>query len=110
MADRRLPRGALADATRAIIAAAGDFGPGNGHRVVVAGPAEDLARAALEAALPAIERAAQRETARHILALDAEDAGRRRQPGHHNKGPWNDMQTSLRRLTRGESLPEVPGA
>jgi hypothetical protein len=68
---------------------------------------EEVAREALRIALPAIQRDAVRQAARQILALDAADR-RAHAPGMPNKGPWNDMRTSLRRLARGGSLPEVP--
>lgn len=69
---------------------------------------EEVAREALLIALPAIQRDAVKRAARHILALDAADR-RAHGPGGPNKGPWNDMQTSLRRLARGEELPDLPG-
>lgn len=58
----------------------------------------------------AVAKDVLRHAARQILALDADDRARRSQPGYPNKGPWNDMRTTLRRLARGEPLPEVPDA
>jgi hypothetical protein len=101
-----LPRGVLTEATRAIIAAADDFGHGDGGGMLVAGRAGDLARAGLLAAFPVIKRSVQRETARHVLALDA--CAREQAERTRNKGPFLDMDTSLRRLARGEPLPDLP--
>lgn len=99
--------------------------------------AKQLATKALEAALPIIERDVLRRVARQILTLHALDRGHicpgchgktvydpsisaldphailRCVNGHEfprrsNRGPFNDMDTSLRRLTRGEPLPDVP--
>jgi hypothetical protein len=66
-----------------------------------------LVRAVLIEALPIIRRDAVRKAARQILALDETDR-RVHAPGSPNKGPWNDMQTTLRRLATGGSLPSVP--
>jgi hypothetical protein len=68
-----------------------------------ADPWRDRARVVLLAALPAIERHVQRQMAIRILELDALDRQRT-----SNKGPYYDMRTSLRRLARGEPLPEIP--
>jgi hypothetical protein len=68
---------------------------------------EEVAREALLIALPAIQRDAVRQAAKQILALDAADRTRRAPPGCPNKGPWNDMRTTLRRLARGEALPAL---
>jgi hypothetical protein len=59
-------------------------------------------RAGLAAALPVIERDVRRRTAREVFALEAED--RKRQD--RNRGPYGDIRSSLRRLARGEPLPE----
>jgi hypothetical protein len=58
---------------------------------------------ALKAALPVIQRDAVRQAARRVLLLDEMD---RRKSA--SKGPYNDMRTSLRRLARGEPLPDFP--
>jgi hypothetical protein len=101
MSEVKLPRGALKDATAAVIAVADYLG--TTCQITEPTQAQPIARAALEAALPVIERAVQRETARHILALDAADLAKQR-----NVGPWNDTRTTLRRLARGEPLPDLP--
>jgi hypothetical protein len=67
----------------------------------------EVVRQALIAGLPGIQRHAIRKAARQILALDEADR-RMHAPGMPNTGPWNDMRTTLRRLTRGEPLPSVP--
>lgn len=95
MADK-LPRGSLSAATQAVTVAAADFG----HDGLIAGDAGTLARAALEAALPLIERDVRRQMARHVLALASLNREKTR-----NKPPWIDMMTSLRKLSRGEELP-----
>ena len=100
MADK-LPRGSLSAATQAVTQAAADYG----HDGLIAGDAETLARAAIEAALPLIERDVRRKTARHVLALD--DYARRQDAYTRNKGPFIDMRTSLRKLARGEELADV---
>lgn len=69
-------------------------------------PKEDaMLRHALGAAMPIIEKAALKAAAKHILHLDAEDRDRHR---HAHRPPWNDMRTVLRKLARGEPLPELP--
>jgi len=94
VADPKLPRGALRLAAEALEDAAGGL------------PSDwEAAEIALTAALPAMWKAAQRDLARHVLALDEADAG---SDHNGNKGPWNDARTSLRRLLRGEPLPELP--
>jgi hypothetical protein len=98
MPEPRLPRGALPLATEAA-----------GAAMVTGQSTEAVAFAALMAALPVIQRDAVRQAARHILALDAADR-RAHAPGTPNKGPWNDMQTTLRRLARGEPMPDLPRA
>jgi hypothetical protein len=126
MADK-LPRGSVKPATAAVVAAATDFG----HDDLIAGNAETLARAAVTAALPAIRRAALREAAGRILLLDSLYEGRicpvcfgdtaeRRWPrpnrcaeGHEYpslslKSPYGSMRTYLRKLARGEPLPDLP--
>ena len=84
-----------------------DFGKtGHTHITAVNPVTEHEAVAALVAAMPAIEKAVLREMARRVLALDAADRTLRHQPDHPNKGPWNDMRTTLRRLARGEPIPD----
>lgn len=48
-----------------------------------------------------IERQVRRDLAREILALDAKEAKCSR-----NKGPWGDIEASVRRIARGEQLPD----
>lgn len=48
----------------------------------------------------AVQRAAVRQAARQILLLDAEPSPK--------GAPYYDMRTSLRRLARGEPLPDLP--
>jgi hypothetical protein len=97
---------------------------------------EALARAALKAALPVIEKAALRAAARHILLLDDFESNRlcpacwgptTRRPANHLdpdpfyrcgdghewkahpvQGPYTDTRTVLRKLSRGEPLPDLP--
>ena len=91
-ADTKLPRGAVklaAEALRQVGIHPGDDG--------------EIARMALMAALPLIERHVRREMAREVLALEAED----RKRWAFAKGPYGDMRTSLRRLERGEPLPRL---
>jgi len=66
----------------------------------------EAARIALDAALPILERDIRRQAASEVLALDARN--REQAERTHNRGPYYDMRTSLRRLARGEPLP-VPG-
>jgi len=99
--DPKLPRGSLKLATEALTEAALLNNAG-----YLPGDEQMAAWIVLDATLPAIRRADRRDLARHILALDEEDQARHRQGP--NKGPWNDMRTSLRRLARGESLPDIP--
>lgn len=66
----------------------------------------DDARADLEAAAPLLERAICRKMARDILALAAEDENAEKKGARH-AGPYGDMRTSLRRLARGEPLPDA---
>jgi hypothetical protein len=63
---------------------------------------------ALDSVLPAIQRDAVRQAARHVLALDAAERAKRNEPGCRNVGPWNYADSSLRRLARGEPLPDIP--
>lgn len=127
----KFPRGSLKAATAAVISAASDFG----HGGLIAGDAETLARAALTAAMPVIERAVLREAAKRILLLDAIQrnaicprchaktvsrprthlsaepyrcAGGHEWPHPPNRGPYNDADSSVRRLARGEPLPDLP--
>ena len=65
---------------------------------------EEIVRLILDAAAPEFKRRLLRETAREILALDLADRHIERTPAR-NKGPYGDMQSSLRRLVRGEPLP-----
>jgi hypothetical protein len=51
-----------------------------------------------------IERRVRREAGREILALDVADKAIERTPAT-NKGPFGDVDTSVRRLARGEQLP-----
>ena len=104
----RLPRGALAEATRAVAAVAEYIGVTcDITEPTQAGP---IARAALEAALPVIERAALRDAAKKILALQDEDHARRQAAGIRSAGPpWNDMRSVLRKVARGEPIPELIG-
>jgi hypothetical protein len=96
---KRIPQAALAAAKIAVLNATGaDDGPDEHEEAL------RIARAALEAAMPAVERHVLRAAARRILALD--EAGRDRRD---NKGPFWDMRTCLRKLARGEALP-APGA
>ena len=62
-----------------------------------------LARAALEAAAPLLERSIRRKMVREILDLAKADANL----SHINKGPWGDVDSSVRRLARGEPLPDA---
>ena len=59
-----------------------------------------LARAALEAAAPLLERSIRRKMAREILYLHYVDGQCSR-----NAGPWGSMDISLKRIERGEPLP-----
>jgi hypothetical protein len=93
---KRLPKFAVEAAEHAIIQAAADFG----HDDLVAGSAREFARAALEAALPLIEKHVHREVAKEILFLDGIDRECTR-----NVGPYGCMDASLQRLARGEPLP-----
>ena len=90
-----LPRGAV----KAAAGALRDLG-------VHPGDNGEIARAAIRAALPLIARQVRRQVAREILDLDAAD---RKFPPYteFNHGPYGDADTSLRRLARGEPLPEV---
>ena len=90
MSEPKLPRGAVRLAAEALREAG-----------VHPGDDGEIARMALMAALPLIERHVRRETAREVLALEAED----RKRWAYAKGPYGDMRTSLRRLERGEPLP-----
>ena len=71
---------------------------------------KEVSAAVLDAAAPLLaeEVAAKtcRKMARDILALDQEDRNLERK-GARNVGPYGDMKTSLRRLARGEPLPDV---
>lgn len=98
MPEKRLPPGALSAATWAVLNATGSADSDEGRK-----EAHRLARAALEAAMPDIERTLLRSAAARILELDAAD-----QQCTVNKGPYWDMRTCLRKLSRGEKLP-VPG-
>jgi len=93
----RLSRKIRDAAEAAIIGTAVDFGQDR----VVAGDSGALAEAAVAAAYPLIEREVCRRMAREILHL------------HHvnrqcsgNAGPWGSMDISLRRIERGEALPD----
>lgn len=96
----RVSRGTLQAAEMALVRAATDFGQDD----IIAGPSPKLAMAVLDAVLPAIEQHVRRSMAREVLALDAADHKLTR-----NVGPWGDMKTSLKRLARGEELPDVKG-
>jgi hypothetical protein len=50
-----------------------------------------------------VESRVRRETAREVIALDEAD----QKLWEVNHGPFGDMRTSLRRLARGEQLPEA---
>lgn len=82
-------------ATAAVIGAATDFG----HDGLIAGDAETLARAALTAALPVIERAVRREFAREVQERVA--AG-------DLYAAYYEMRRCLRLAARGEPLPDLP--
>jgi hypothetical protein len=91
----KLPRGSVKLATAAVVGAASDFG----HGGLIAGDAETLARAALTAALPVVEKAARREFARAVLdRLHERDL----------YSAYYEMRRCLRLTLRGEQLPEPP--
>ena len=50
-----------------------------------------------------IERRVRREAAREILDLAKADA----KLSHIHKGPWGDVEISVKRMARGEPLPDV---
>lgn len=103
MADN-LPRGALNAAKVGLTSVASDFG----HDGLIAGYAHTLARAALTAALPLIERDVRRQMARQVLALN--DLDSQQAAATNNRGPFYDMRTSLRKLARGEELADAQAA
>lgn len=92
MAD--LPRGTLKAAVEAL----------QKHGVL---SSTDAAMAVLEATYPMIVRHARREVAREVLALDEADRKFSGRGSQFNHGPYGDMQSSLRRLARGEALPDA---
>lgn len=63
-------------------------------------------RTGLLAALPLIDRHIRRHVAREVLALDEAEHTLARN-GARNVGPYGDAVLSLRRLARGEPLPDA---
>jgi hypothetical protein len=92
--DPKLPRGVLMLAADAIMTAqnADDDEPEQFE-------ANLLARVALSAALPVIQRDAVRQAARQILDL---------RPERDLYGSYYMMGRCLKRLARGEPLPDIP--
>ena len=132
MPDPKLPRGAVKLAADALTVAGLLNNAG-----YIDGDEREAARVALTAAWPVAQRAILRDAAKLILLLHSLDAGHicpcchgrtiydpsisalspsavfRCVNGHQwnrrpNRGPFNDMNTSLRRLARGEPLPDLP--
>jgi hypothetical protein len=91
----KLPRGSVKLATAAVIGAASDFG----HGGLIAGDAETLARAALTAALPVVEKAARREFARAVLD---------RLHGRDLYASYYEMKRCLGAALRSGKLPDLP--